>query len=507
MTKTLFNILSNVIARLWGVVLGILLIPLYVNIIGVEAYGLIGFFATLSGSLEILDIGLSSSLNRELARLSAVGAPPRRSRNLVFSMEVVYWVVGLLQGTVVILMASTIATSWVKADKLPIWEVSNAVMLMGGIIALRWPQAIYSGGLMGLQNHVALNTCNVIFGTLKSIGVLVVLYFISATVAAFFIWQIIIAALMSLVLRTQLWGYLPSDIIGPRFSIAELRKIGRFAAGMTGISLASFCLMQLDKIILSKMVSLTDFGYYMLAWTAANGVLLPAGFIANVFLPKLTSVVARDNAEETKTVFHRCNRLISSAVTPFAVVFCFFSIELLAIWLRDSQTAKAINLSVLMLAGGCLCNAYMRVPYYFMLAKGETKFTIYQNIVASVIAAPTLFLFVQRWGINGGASVWLLLNLGYVIICLPLVNQFYVRDHLSKIYLQDIGISLSLSLLVAGVSRFLFINSNFWLTLTHVGCTLAFLYLVICLTNAEYRNFAGLYVRRFANQVTSKRFN
>ena len=65
------NIIANYVGRTWTVALGILFIPVYLRFLGIEAYGLVGFYMALSGVLGILDLGIGSTMNRELARLSA----------------------------------------------------------------------------------------------------------------------------------------------------------------------------------------------------------------------------------------------------------------------------------------------------------------------------------------------------------------------------------------------------------------------------------------------------
>ena len=55
---------------LWSVVSVYLFIPIYLTFLGPEAYGLIGFYTTLLGVLAFTDLGLTATLNREMARLS-----------------------------------------------------------------------------------------------------------------------------------------------------------------------------------------------------------------------------------------------------------------------------------------------------------------------------------------------------------------------------------------------------------------------------------------------------
>src|SRR4051812_47258251 len=65
------NVLANLVAGGWMGLLGLAMLPVYMHYLGVEAYGLIGFFATLQAWFLMLDLGLSPTLNREMARYSA----------------------------------------------------------------------------------------------------------------------------------------------------------------------------------------------------------------------------------------------------------------------------------------------------------------------------------------------------------------------------------------------------------------------------------------------------
>ena len=65
------NVLANYAGQAWTGVMGIAFIPIYIRILGIEAYGLIGIFAILQGAMALLDTGMTSTFNREMARYSA----------------------------------------------------------------------------------------------------------------------------------------------------------------------------------------------------------------------------------------------------------------------------------------------------------------------------------------------------------------------------------------------------------------------------------------------------
>lgn len=77
----------------------LIVIPLYIKFLGIEAWGLVGFFATLLVTFGLLDMGLSTTINREMARLSVLPGKEQEMRNLVRTLEVIYWgIAGAITG-------------------------------------------------------------------------------------------------------------------------------------------------------------------------------------------------------------------------------------------------------------------------------------------------------------------------------------------------------------------------------------------------------------------------
>lgn len=68
-----------------------------------------------------------------------------------------------------------------------------------------------------------------------------------------------------MILAATTYATLPLADRAGQFSLEALRGVWKFAGGMVGITFLALLLMQVDKIILSKMLSLSEFGYYTLA--------------------------------------------------------------------------------------------------------------------------------------------------------------------------------------------------------------------------------------------------
>src|SRR6185295_17805806 len=151
------NIIANFSGKAWASVFSLAFVPVYIKLMGVEVYGLLGVFMSLGALLSLLDLGLSATFSRELARLSTVEDSEQESRDLVRTFETVYWGIGILIGIAVVVMAPLIAEYWINSSGVDGETVERALMIMGMSIAFQWPGSIYSGGLMGLQRQVVLN--------------------------------------------------------------------------------------------------------------------------------------------------------------------------------------------------------------------------------------------------------------------------------------------------------------------------------------------------------------
>jgi O-antigen/teichoic acid export membrane protein len=444
-------------SRIIATIIGIVFVPMYVKIIGVESYGLVAFYSTLSGSLIILDMGLSTAISRQVSILTTRPNGYKQTADLVLSVEVIYWVLSLLAGLTIILFASPIAQHWVKAKDLPIRTIWIAVMLMGGIFACSFPVGVYTG-VMNSLNLQLPNAYIIIVGSLfKAVGVILALKYISSTIECYFIWQIAISLLVTITMRSYTWYILKKSIFTTkaRFSIQQLQTIWKFAAGITGISLITFFLSQIDKIVVSKYVTLDFVGYYGLAYTVAGTVTQVITPLNPILFPKFTTLVAQNNQKELVTLYHKSCRWIGVIVLPIGFTLILFAHQILLLWTHNPAITKNTAPILQVFAAGSICNSFMWIPYWYMLSKGITKFTIYQNIIASVILVPLLFWWIDRYGALGASFVWLAVNAGYVFISIPIFHTLYLKGELKDWYIKDTLYPLFIVSLIAGTLKFL----------------------------------------------------
>lgn len=442
------NVIANFAGRGWSGAIGFLFVPIYIRFLGIEAYGLIGIYVSLSAILMILDMGLSTTLNRELARLFVTEGQQQKARDLVRTLEVIYWGTGVALGAILIALAPFFVHHWINPQGLPAKTVERVFMLMALVVALRWPVSLYTGGLMGLQKQVKLNIVCAGISTLQAGGVTMVLWLISPSIQAFFIWQAFIGALFSLLLGYSLWSELPVTGQRATFSKRLLVDIWRFAAGMTGITILATILTQLDKIILCKVLPLKTFGYYTLASTIASMLSYATGPIFAGVFPKLSHLVAEDKEDDLTIMYHKGCQLLSIIIVPVSIMVAFNSKVLLSFYLGDKLIVDNVYILLILLITGNAINSLMVMPLALQLAYGWTKLSFYKEVIAVVLFVPLLVWMITHFGAIGAGISWIILTASFFLIEVPIMHRRLLRNEMWRWYSQDIGVPIIIGLAI-----------------------------------------------------------
>lgn len=435
-----------------------LFLPLYIHFMGVEAYGLVGVFASLLSLFSILDLGLSATMTREMARLSALDPRGIETRGLARTIEVVYWIVAILLGLAVIALARPVAEYWLKPDRIEPQVISQALAISGGIVALRWPTAFYVGGLRGLDRQPLLNLILSVSATIRGVGSVMVLWLISPTIQVFFLYQLLSSAIEISCLVWAFWRSLPGNGTGAVFAFRHLKRVWRFSAGMTGISIVALLLTQTDKIVLSKILPLDLFGYYTLSWTVSAILLQIVGPVDIAIYPTLTRMVGQEDARTLRRMYHKSCQMEVVVLIPATLLLILFGDTLLMAWSGNPELVRNVGPVMSVLAVGMCLNGFMHVPYFTQLAYGWTSLSFWQNVISLLVFVPLLVLLTKNYGGLGAAVVWVILNAGYVIISINIMHRRILCDSKWDWYLCDVGLPTAAAVIVALAGKLIMPN-------------------------------------------------
>jgi O-antigen/teichoic acid export membrane protein len=210
---------------------------------------------------------------------------------------------------------------------------------------------------------------------------------------------------------------------------------------------------QLDKVILSKLISLTLFGYYSLAWQIIGVLFLFYAPLYAVFFPVFTQYVARGDVEGLKDAYHRGCQLMSVAILPVVLVIALFARDILSIWTGNITIASNAHVLVSILILGAAFNALLYMPFTIQQAYGYTRYGFYTYLGALIAFIPLILFVVLRYGAVGGALVWTSLNGIIFLITIPFTHKRFLPGENRRWYVEDVGRPLFAALAVVVTAR------------------------------------------------------
>lgn len=422
------NILANYLGAGVVALAPALALPWYLAALGPRQFGLIGFIVMLQALLGLLDAGMSQALVREVAvRLGSTGGGRRSTAALLFGFERIYWLFALFAGCVTLLLADTIASHWLNLKGLPVALGREAIYGAAVIFAVQFPGSVYRSLLVGAQAQVTLNGVMLGGALARHVGgVIIVLYW--PVLPAYLIWQASIALMETLVRGGLAWRTLDVKRKIMKWDLMELRPVWRLVASMSGVTLLGAVTVQMDKIVLSRMATIEQFGYYTIAAAIASGILQLIYPLVQAVLPR--AIQLREDPVGLGRLNIKLVWLISMLVTLSALVFAAAGKWLLTIWLRSPQAVEVIYPILAILLVGTGLNAFYNVGYMNWIVHERIHRVFQVNVLALVLSVSLIPYFVASQGTIGAAFGWLASNLiGFVLSLEWLKRKQDERNH------------------------------------------------------------------------------
>ncbi len=449
------NIFIAYFSRGWSVLLSILLTPLYIKIIGIEGFAIIGITISIHAMTYILDLGVGGAITIETATLSA-----RKELNQLWNLfrtgEVLYWSIALLLFSLFLALSGFIAKTWfhqVDPNSLPLHRI---IPLIGAAIICHWPYTFYSGALLGLQRQDLVNKINLVFATVRSGLSLFLLIWISPTVEAFLLSYLISGLLQTLGSAVILWALTKEGFRKGRFNLSLLSRVGKKAVKFSVIGILGILILNVDKAVLSHFLTIKELGYYCFAWTLVTGVLNLSSILIMIFGPRFSHYIALNQEKELVFTYHQACQWMSLLIIPVTVVILYFSRELLLIWTGDPMVVENAYFACSMLILGACFNALYSIPQSFQTANHWTSLTISMQSAALTACIPLLTLAAHYGGLFGAVIVWPLIQLAYLAIYVYRMHRRLLQEEKKKWLWQDIFMPCCGAVAICGICRLCF---------------------------------------------------
>lgn len=437
---------------------GLAVVPFYLRFLGIEAYGLIGIYSAAFALFSLLDFGLAPAMTREMARCTATNNV-RPARVLLHSLSILYWSTAVAIALAATVGAPLLSRGWFTATQLPQESMRTALMLIGLVLACRWPQALYLGALLGAERMVTVSTITMAMTMTSGFGAVAVLAWVSPTIEAFFIWQAAVGLLHVLILRAVTWHVIGTEQ-GLRFSKAAVKSIWRFSTGIGGVALTALILTQVDKVILSRLLTLSSFGEYTLATVATSAVYLIVNPVFNIIYPRFTALVAAGAHSQLAQLYRAGTRTLAVALFPLCMTLAIFANDILFVWTGNQQLAESVAPVLTLLVAGAALHSVMYFPYALQLAYGSTRLPLTISGILLIVSAPLTAALAWRYGTKGGATANVLLYVLYLFLGAWMTHRKLLPSVGWSWLLRDVCLPFCISLSFGVIGKVVLVNAT-----------------------------------------------
>lgn len=443
------NMLAGFVAGGWSALVGLVALPFYLRYLGIEAFGLVGFLLTLQAWFLLLDMGLSPTTSREMARFSGGQHSPQGIRNLFTSLELVYGLIAASLALMLVASARWLVTDWLQLKSLRPEDAATALSLIAVMVAIQWMSMLYRSAINGLQRQIWLGGMTIAFSSLRALATLAILAWISPTLNAFVLAQSACYLIEAVVMRWYLDRRLPIE--RGRFSLAALKAVWKFAAGITAITVLATLLNQIDKLLLAKLLNLEEFGYFSLSMTVIGAMSIIVSPLFNAAYPRLTELAASGNVKGLSTEYHAFSQIAAFTILPIAATLAVFSSQAVYAWTGDRQLTAYVSPIISAWVVGAALNGLLHVPYALQLAVGWVRLSVGLNVLAVAIMFPALLAMVPRYGAVAAGWIWAFVNFFHFTVGMFLMHRRFLRKELPRWYLNDLGVPCAATAVVVTV--------------------------------------------------------
>ena len=442
------NLLASALGDGWAALIQLMFVPVYVAVLGVEAYGLIGAVAVFSIFSAVLDAALGPPISREVAAAQADLQRMHGVRSLLRSIEV------LLQGAAVAIVAAGVAgagaiAGWVQVEHLEASSVAMAMRLFFLHLAVRLLVGPYRAVLVGAQDLMWLNGFAAGIATLRGVAVIPAML-AWPDIQAYFAFQAAVGVIEVVLLARRAWRLLPGGA-PPSFSRAALGGIGRFALGAAWMSVLWHALHQSDRALLSAGLSLAEVGQYALAASAAAALALVVGPFAAVGFARFAALAARRERAAITETFHRLAQGTIVLLAPAAFTLGLFAEPLLQAWTGDPTLSRAAAPVLALLAVGGLLKGCMSVPYTLSFASGRAFEIVLAYSAMLAVFVPATYFGTASLGAAAAAYAWIAVTALGLAFAFPLVRSVLSPEDAWRWLASDVALPVA----AAGVGSML----------------------------------------------------
>ena len=408
MSRLTKNVIYNVAGQGAVLLLSLVAVRFIFRRLGDDVFGVIYFNLALTALLtSALELGVSSTTVREVS--SHYDSDPSYIKELIRTASLFYWTIGLFLLAVIWVAAPFLVEHWINLKAIDAAAATSMIRILSPVAAVALPKVLYTSLFRGRQLMGANNLIDVITALAQQAGIVLILV-IGGSVYQVVAWisASAVAGICAYVLVSgRLFGW---SALLPFLVPSVVRRNLGFTGQMTLISVLSLVQVQADKVVVSKLLPIAEFGFYGFASTIVSRAAFVTTAVSQAAFPAFSKLFGSGDQPALFRQYRKLHDLLCYGTLPLFAMICFAALPLYS-YIFNPAIAQRLLLPTAFLALGSWMNATLNMPYMLSLAMGKPQIGVRLNLYALVAVLPVTVALIYRFGLPGAGFSWVFFHL------------------------------------------------------------------------------------------------
>ena len=400
------NVAWNLIGTGSPLLIAFFSIPILIDRLGADRFGVIALAWTLIGYAGLFDLGLGRALTKLVSEKLGNGRE-QEIPELFWTSQTMMMALGVAGAT---LFAMGIHSLIYGILKIPMALQGDALHAFYAL-AISIPIVISTAGLRGFleaqQSFGLINLIRVPMGIFTFAGPLLVLPFSDHIfpITVVLVAGRVVAWMAHLFLCFHVTPVLAHELaVKPR----HMRALFTLGGWMTVSNVVGPTMLYMDRFVIGALVSAAAVTYYATPYEVVTKLLIVSGAVSAVMFPAF-SLSSAQNSESRRlgVLYRRTTLYILAILIPLTVVLIAIAKSGLTLWLGSDFAMHSYRVAQLLLAG-TLALAAGALPFALLQGLGRPDIPAKLNLVELPFYAAALYWLIQTYGVPGAAVAWML---------------------------------------------------------------------------------------------------
>lgn len=402
----------NLIGAVIPIAVSLVTIPLYLETIGQERYGVVALVWLLLGYFGVFDLGLGRATAQRIAASEKMSLDGQRQ--IFWTGFVANFGLGLVGAGALWPLASLLFGSFLKLDDGLIKEIQAVMPWMMLAVPLSTISGALTGTLQGRSSFLVLNITSVIGTVLFQVIPLLAAVHKGASLEVI-VPSMILSRLLLIALQIAgCWSSL-KGFGRLAFSLVEARHLVGFGGWVTITSFLVPIMAFLDRFAIGAISGAASVSLYSVPYQLAEKMTIIPAALSSALYPKFASGAAKEAGDLSV----RSIKSLFLITTPIGIIGIIGIEPFLHFWISPEFSSQSAGVAKLLIMAFWL-NGFERVPFSFLQSRGRPDIPAKCHLFEIFPFMVLLYFGLTYFGLTGAALAFVV----RVALDLLLVSYF-----------------------------------------------------------------------------------